>query len=99
MIKVQPARSRMLKSESSERILLTMPRRGFVGVGGAYALGALLWLAFVTFLFIGTLRRGDRGFGGVVAGLGLPGGLGMMAGVGHRPQARAPGGGSLPPAF
>jgi len=83
MIKVQPARSRLLKSETSERVTLTMPRRGFVGVGGAYVLGALLWLAFVAILFIETLRRGNREFGVLVAVLGLPGVLGLLAGLTH----------------
>jgi len=83
MIKVQPARSRLLKAETSERVTLTMPRRGFVGVGGAYVLGALLWLAFVTTLFIESLRRGNREFGVLVAVLGLPGVLGLLAGLAH----------------
>jgi hypothetical protein len=83
VIKVQPARSRIRKSESSDRITLTMPPRGFVGVGGAYSLGSLLWLAFVGYLFAESIRRQNREFSVIVTVIGLPGVLGLVAGLTH----------------
>jgi len=83
VIKVQPARSRIEKSETSDRITLTMPPRGFVGVGGAYTLGALLWLAFVGFLLFEAVRRKNREFAVLILVLGLPGVLGLLAGLGQ----------------
>jgi len=58
-----------------------MPRRGFVGTGGAYLLGSLVWLGFVVFLLVEALRRGNRDFAILIAVLGLPGLLGLLAGL------------------
>lgn len=44
MIKVQPARSRVLKEESSERISLTLPAKGAYSLGGLAVLAAILWM-------------------------------------------------------
>jgi hypothetical protein len=44
MIKVQPAYSRIEKSESADRITLTMPARGLLSGGTVILLFSILWL-------------------------------------------------------
>src|SRR5262245_2629400 len=44
MIKVQPAHSRILKTELPDRIILEMPPDGVFGVGGLLAFLSLLWI-------------------------------------------------------
>ena len=62
MIKIQPSHSRIRKSESSERITLTMPARGVFGSGGVLILGSLLWVAVTLYLIVVSLLRHTNEF-------------------------------------
>jgi hypothetical protein len=81
MIKVQPSHSRIVKSETPDRVSLTMPARGYLGFSGVVILGSLGWMAFTVYLFIEALRRHSPEFAVVSAVITLPGVLALLAGV------------------
>jgi hypothetical protein len=79
VIKVQPARSRLVKSETPERITLTMPRRGLFSRAGGLAAGSLLWIGTVAAVLAMALRRSAYDYATVIGVLGLPGLIGLAA--------------------
>jgi hypothetical protein len=79
MIKVQPARSRILKTESSERIVLTMPRKGLVGLGGCLLGVGLLWLTLVGVILWPGLRSGST-MAAIAAAIAAVPGLALIVG-------------------
>lgn len=87
MIKVQPSRSRIVKSESWERITLTMPPRGYQGTAGLLVLGSLGWLCFTIFLFVEALRRHSPEFMVVAVVLTLPDLAALITGLSHGMRA------------
>lgn len=81
MIKVQPARSRIVKAETPDRITLTMPAKGYGGIAGALILGSVAWIGFTAYLFVEALRRHSPEFAIVAVVLTIPAVIAALAGV------------------
>jgi hypothetical protein len=81
MIKVQPARSRVIKVETPDRIELTLPPKGFSSLGGLAALLGAVWLlAALTWVFAAFLSAAYE-WEIIAAALLLPGGVLLVAGL------------------
>ncbi len=81
MIKVQPAYSRILKTEAPERIRLEMPPEGIAGPGGALIFAALVWTGLVVWGGVVALSLGRTEFAIMAAIAMLPGLLGLAMGA------------------
>jgi hypothetical protein len=57
MIKVQPAESRIAKSESPDCLKLTYPPKGLAGSGGFLLFMALVWFATMVWVMMGTENK------------------------------------------
>jgi hypothetical protein len=52
MIKIQPAHSRILKSESPDRLTLTCPAKGLLSAGGLLLVIGLVWIAVMVLVLL-----------------------------------------------
>src|ERR1041384_8203351 len=81
MIKVQPAHSRIRKTETPDRITLEMPPRGLLSGGGALLFLAFLWIVGTILGAIRALTSTHPEFG-IFAGIAMvPGLLVLFAGA------------------
>jgi hypothetical protein len=77
MIKVQPAHSRIVKTELPDRILLEMPPEGVFGLGGALAFVALAWIGFAVWGGTAALQSGHLEFA-IFAAVAMSPALGLL---------------------
>jgi hypothetical protein len=81
MIKIQPAYSRILKSEGAEWIRLEMPPAGIGSAGGALIFAALVWSGLMIWAGIVALSSEALPFAVMAAIAMVPGLLGLFAGA------------------
>jgi hypothetical protein len=79
MIKVQPAHSRILKTEDPDRIRLETPAEGILSLGGAMALLGLVWTGLAAWGGAVSLQSEHREFA-IVAAIAMAPALLVLAG-------------------
>jgi hypothetical protein len=81
MIKVQPARSRVVKVETPDRIALTSPPKGFISLGGLVLLIAVAWLGAAVWGCLAAFLKPAIEWEIISGVLIIPGALLLLAGL------------------
>lgn len=83
MIKVQPARSRVLKSETPDSITLVHPPSGMLSLAGFLVLLSGGWLAGSLWLLVAALGFQSRQWEVLAVALLIPGIIGLVSGIAY----------------